>query len=259
MRIVPFAPREELASLVSSVAIVEAREPAEFIELPETGIVLGMRYAGSATLLAAGSSRVIPDHSVTGLRSTARRVRTSAGGLVVVKLRPLAARAFLPEPIHLLYGATRPLEDFVPAAVVADVSARVAHADGDAERVAVFQQFLIDHRSRREPDPVVAEALRVIGQDPGGVRIGTLAMHVEVSQDALARRFRRVVGMPPKAYASLLQLRRACDAFPRARPTLGELAIRAGFCDQSHFIRRFRAVAGAPPGQVLLSDEYCSM
>jgi transcriptional regulator GlxA family with amidase domain len=177
--------------------------------------------------------------------------------MVVIKLRELSAQAFLKEPVHHLFGSTRQLEEFFSAADLADVSRRLARADGDEERVAIFQQFLVDRCSGRDPDPVVAEALRLIGQDPGGVRIAKLAKTVALSQDAFEKRFRRVVGMSPKAYASLLHFKRAIEAYPQARATLTELAFQAGFYDQSHFIRRFQAVTGAPPSQVLGSEEYC--
>jgi hypothetical protein len=89
-----------LAAFVSSVAIVEAHEPTERILFPDTGIVFGMRYAGVATLIEGTSARSMPAHTMTGLRSTARRMRTSAGGgMVVVKLREQSARAFVSEPM----------------------------------------------------------------------------------------------------------------------------------------------------------------
>ena len=48
--------------------------------IPEPGIVLGLRYCGSATQLEDGTARRLPDATLTGLRGKARRMRTSAGG-----------------------------------------------------------------------------------------------------------------------------------------------------------------------------------
>jgi AraC-like DNA-binding protein len=253
----PFMPRKELAPLVSSVAIVEADELTEGTLLPHPGIVLGLRYAGQATLIEAGSLRIMPDSALTGPRSTARHMRTSSGGgIVVIKLHELSAQALLREPMHHLFGQTRRLEDFFSAADVTDLSRRVKRAGADEERVAMFQQFLLDRFSGRDPDPVVTEAVRVIGMDPGGVRIARLAKNVALSQDAFEKRFRRVVGMSPKAYASLLHFKRAIEAYLRAQATLTELAFQSGFYDQSHFIRRFQAVTGAPPSRLLGSRAY---
>jgi AraC-like DNA-binding protein len=257
MRMTSFSPRKELVPFVSSVVVAEAPQLAEGTLLPHLGIVFGLRYAGQATLIEAGSSTVMPDTILTGLRSTARRVRTSAGGgAVSIKLRELSAQAFFREPIHHLFGQTRRLEDFFSGADVRDLSTRVRRASADEERVSIFQQFLVDRCSGRDPDPTIAEAVRLIGQDPGGVRMAQVAKEVALSQDAFEKRFRRIVGMSPKAYASLLHFKRALDSYARARTTMTQLAFEAGFCDQSHFIRRFRAVTGAPPGRLLGSGDY---
>jgi AraC-like DNA-binding protein len=258
VKVTLFTPSKELAPFVSSFSIVEAVEETERTLLPETGIVLGVRYAGSATLIENGSAHAVPTNTITGLRSTARRMRTSAGGgMVVAKFREMGAHAFLAEPLHYMYGATRALEQCLAPADVAAMSRSVALADEGRERVSIFERFLVARCTGREPDPEVAEALRAIHADPGAVRMRALAKRVGLSQDAFEKRFRRVVGMSPKAFVSLVHFRRALDAYPRARATLTELAVDTGFYDQSHFIRRFRTVTGAPPGRVLGSDEYC--
>jgi AraC-like DNA-binding protein len=251
------APSKELAPFVSSFSIVETTEVTERTLLPDTGIVLGVRYAGAATLLQAAVPQPVPGNAITGMRSTARRMRTSAGGgMVVAKLRDMGAHSFFDGPLHHLFGATRPLEEHWGAADVTELSRSIAHAEGDQERVAIFEHFLLARCTGR-PDRVVSEALRAIHADPGGVRIATVARNVGLSQDAFEKRFRRTVGMPPKAFASLIRFRRAIDAYPRAPATLTELAFGSGFYDQSHFIRRFRSVTGAPPGRFLGSAEYC--
>jgi AraC-like DNA-binding protein len=258
VKVTLFAPCKELTPYVSSFSIVEAADTAERTLLPDAGIVLGLRYSGSATLIEAGSAQAVPGNTISGLRLTARRMRTSAGGgMVVAKLREAGAYAFFTDPLHHLYAATRPLEDYIPTAEVASVSRAMARADCAEERVAIFERLLLARCTGRAPDPEVSEALGAIDGDPAGVRIAAIAKSVGLSQDALEKRFRRVVGMSPKAFASLVQFRRALDAHSRSRATLTELALDTGFYDQSHFIRRFQTIAGAPPGIVLGSEEYC--
>jgi AraC-like DNA-binding protein len=258
VNVTEFTPCEELAPFVRAFQVVEAAEETERTLLPDTGIIVGLRYAGSATQVEAGTAWPVPGTVITGLRATARRMRTSAGGgIALAKFSEMGARSFFAEPLHRLFGATRPLDEHVAPADVARVAQNVARAEGALERVAIFERFLLGRCTYRSPDPLVSEALSAINAAPGAIRIAALARSLGVSQDALEKRFRRVVGASPKAFASIVHFRRALDAYPRLRPTLSELALQAGFYDQSHFNRRFRSVTGAPPGRFLGSADYC--
>lgn len=258
MKVTQLLPCKALAPFVRAFEVVEAEEETERILLPDTCIIVGSRYAGSATLTEAGVSRLLPSSVVTGLRMTARRMRTSAGGgIVLAKFTEQGARSFFTAPLHRLFGATRPLDEHMAPADVARVSRSIAGANGTGERVAIFERFLLGRCKSEAPDALVSEALRAINAAPGAVRIAALARSLGLSQDAFEKRFQRVVGASPKAFASIVHFRRALEAYPRLRASLTELALEAGFYDQSHFNRRFRAVAGAPPGRVLGSDDYC--
>ncbi len=120
----------------------------------------------------------------------------------------------------------------------------------------MVERFVREQSARRPVDRLVASVIEAIEDAPGAVRIGPLARRLGVSQDALEKRFRSAVGASPRAFASLVQLRAAVEAFP-AQPSLTGLAMATGFYDQSHLNRRFRTAAGAPPGQVLGSPGFC--
>jgi AraC-like DNA-binding protein len=253
-----FAPSSDLAPYVRRFEVVEADEESERVLLPETSIIVGLRFAGAAALLEGDEARVLPDRAITGLRMTARRVRTAAGsGIVVAKFHQLGARAFVAAPLHRLFGKVRPLEEYVPAGAVAEAARTVRDAATTRERVSAFERFLLAQCRPPEPDRQVAQALRAIHAAPGSVRIAALAEDVGLSHDAFEKRFRRVVGATPKAYASIVHFRCVLEAYPRQRASLTELAFQAGFYDQSHFNRRFRLAAGEAPGRVLESDDYC--
>lgn len=257
MKVTSFAPCRELAPVVRSIEIVTSCAEVERTLLPDPGLVLGLRYAGAAALVEGGAARPLPGRSITGLRTTARRMRTSAGGgIVVVKFHTLGAGALVDGPLHRLFGELRPLDEVVDPGALDEATARLGRARSDEERVAVVEGFLRARCVRRPVDRLVARVVEAIEEAPGSIRIGPLAQRLGVSQDALEKRFRRVVGASPKAFASLVHVRDAVRAFPQQASLTG-LAMAAGFYDQSHFNRRFRAVAGAPPGQVLGSPEVC--
>lgn len=252
-----FAPTPELAEFVRCFEIVEATEEMTRTLFPEPSVVMGFRYAGASALVDADAVQPVPDRVLTGLRATVRRMRTAArSGIVLAKLRPAGTSAFFDVPLQTLFGQTLALEDLVTRVELERISSEVAEAAGPQERVAAVERFLLGRLRPGAVDPLVRTVLRAIQAAPGGVRIAELARAHRLSQDALEKRFRRAVGAPPKRFASLLRLQQAL-ALRRSGRSLSELAIAAGYYDQSHFIREFKAVTGEPPQRFLRSAEYC--
>jgi AraC-like DNA-binding protein len=216
-------------------------------------LVLGVRYRGAAELLGP-SARRLPDAALTGMMTTARRMRTRANsGVLLARFRPGGAAPFLDQPLHELFGTTAALDDLMPRAEVDRLQAQVSEATGDQARVAALEAFLVARLGTRAPDPVVAAAVRALEEVHGAVQIRALARALGISQDPLEKRFRRAVGASPKQLASLLRLRRAIDGY-RPGLSLTRLAQEAGYFDQSHFIRAFRAATGESPGRFLHAD-----
>src|SRR3954468_16111218 len=131
MRMMPFAPSPELAPYVRDYTMVEFDEASTSLLLPAPGFALAVRYRGEAR----NADGKLPDAALTGLRTTMRRVSTSAGGgLVVASLKPAATARFIAHPLHELFRRTLPLADVAPRAEVFEVQGRVAEAGDDAQR-----------------------------------------------------------------------------------------------------------------------------
>ena len=250
------APSALLAPFVRDFMLVDVRDETTRVRLPEPGLVLGVRYRGSASLLAGDEATRLADATLTGMTITARRMRTAAGsGIILARFHPGGAARFFAEPLHQLFGGTVALDDLLPRGEVDRIRGDVTEAASDCARVAALEAFLRARLPPRPPDPVVAAAVRAISEARGAVRIRTLARQLGISQDPLEKRFRRAVGATPKQLASLLRLRHAIDSYrPGARLT--QLALDAGYSDQSHFNRELRAVTGEAPGRFLRAGQY---
>jgi AraC-like DNA-binding protein len=62
--------------------------------------------------------------------------------------------------------------------------------------------------------------------------------------------FRQAVGLTPKLYSRVLRFQDAlARAAARQEASCVDLALEAGYSDQSHFNREFREFAGLPPGE----------
>jgi AraC-like DNA-binding protein len=257
MRVTAVQPSDRLAPFVRQFTVVEAEEETTRVLVPDAGIVVGFRYGGSASLIDNGKATRLPDATFAGMRDTVRRMRTSAGGgvLLAVFHEGQAAPFFAP-PLHELFGATVALDALLPRGEVEGVAARVREAPDLPGRVAVFEQFLLSRLVDRRRDETVAAAVRAIRAAPGSIRIAALAAQLGLSPDRLEKRFRRAVGTAPKQLASILRLRRAVDAY-RPGASLTRLSAGAGFFDQSHFVREFRAVTGETPQRFFAARDHC--
>lgn len=106
-------------------------------------------------------------------------------------------------------------------------------------------------------DPVPADDLRVrraidfvaahLAEDIG---IAEIAAAAALSASALSVVFRKSTGQSPYSWLIDRRLDRATDLLTRSRLSLAEVAVTAGFFDQAHMTRSFRARRGTTPGAI---------
>ncbi|GAA4608429.1 AraC-like DNA-binding protein [Actinoplanes octamycinicus] len=102
------------------------------------------------------------------------------------------------------------------------------------------------------PDPVrsrppVAPSELVAAVTAGRVDLRQLAARFGISRETVIRRFARETGMTPHAFRVVARLNVARRLL-RDGVAPAEAAVLAGFADQSHLGRQFRAAFGATPG-----------
>jgi AraC family transcriptional regulator len=76
-----------------------------------------------------------------------------------------------------------------------------------------------------------------------------IAENVGIHPVYLASEFRRHCGCTIGAYVRHLRVRYACQQLSSSSKPLAEIALAAGFYDQSHFTRTFRKIVGLTPKQ----------
>jgi AraC family transcriptional regulator len=65
-----------------------------------------------------------------------------------------------------------------------------------------------------------------------------------------ARQLKRATGLPPHQYVIARRVERAKQLLQAGTDlSLAEVALHAGFCDQSQFSRHFKRLVGVTPGQ----------
>ncbi len=99
-----------------------------------------------------------------------------------------------------------------------------------------------------ELSPEVDWVAGQLGRSRGRARVELLAEETGWSPRHLGRRFVEQVGLAPKTFARLLRFEHALGLMRSiGRGSLADVAANAGFSDQAHFNRDFRAFAGCTP------------
>jgi AraC-like DNA-binding protein len=158
----------------------------------------------------------------------------------------LAARRLLGVPGHELANRLIALED-VLGPFASELTERLAESPSAEVRHAIAQRLLSARLSEdAATPPEVAYALARLRATRGAAGIASLAAEVGWSRRHLAARFREAAGLPPKALGRLIRVEHAVQRM-RAGDPLVDIAYDAGYADQSHFNRDFRALVGCRP------------
>lgn len=246
-----YAPSPRSRPFVHAFVVVEVDAAVTRLRLPDPGAVLGLRYAGAASVVEHEHALRLPDTSLAGVAARARTMRTDAhSGVVLVRFRPAGAARFFSAPMNELFGRTAALDDYVPRRVLSEVEGRLDEARTDAERIAAIESFLLRIERDAPVDPMVLAALSAMEGSTERVQMRRLARQLGTSLDPLEKRFRRVVGTSPRTWMSIARLHRAI-ASHRPDVPLARLAVQAGYFDEPHMHRAFRDATGMPPKQVL--------
>lgn len=185
---------------------------------------------------------------VCGVRSQPYfKALSHAAPTVGVQFQPGAAALLLGTPAHLFAETHRPLEDFWGRAAAAELRERLAAPRDAAARIDVFEAILAARLPRiRGLHPAIAAALP---QLRAAHEVGRVAERTGYSHRHFDRLFTEAVGLRPKLYCRVVRFARVLERLT-AEPfaAWADVAAGAGYADQPHFNREFRAFAGFSPG-----------
>lgn len=195
------------------------------------------RWRGLASGLHLRPARVRAHGRMSGIQLAF----TPAGARRLLGVPAGSLAGVLADPADLPLGRVDALLDALAALPWPDrLTSLQAHLAGAARRL----------EARSGPEPEVAEAWRLIRTRSGRVGVAALADHLGWSRRRLARRFTAEYGVSPKQAGELSRFDRA-RALAEAGVPLADAAARAGFSDQPHLTRAWRALAGQTPTQTL--------
>lgn len=167
-------------------------------------------------------------------------VELEAGAAPLVLGVSAAALAHRHVPLDALWGPG-----------IASLRDRIAATDDLDARLDLLEDAILARVPRlRGVHPAVAHALRRL---EAGATVSALARETGYGARHLGDLFHDAVGLAPKVYARVRRFAAAVELSRApsggARPeTWAAIAAAAGYADQAHLAREFRAVAGLTPG-----------
>jgi AraC-like DNA-binding protein len=151
-------------------------------------------------------------------------------------------------------GADNRLIDLheVRPALADELIDRLQRTRSAGEAVMTLARAILGNRhTSLAPRPAATTALDLVRQTSGAIPCARIADAVGLSVRHLRRQVRDAAGLSPKAYGRALRLTQAMRFADRVSdPNWADIAVRSGYCDQSHLIREALALAGASPAQL---------
>ncbi|HET9315577.1 MAG TPA: DUF6597 domain-containing transcriptional factor [Vicinamibacteria bacterium] len=257
MRYREYQPGPALAPFVRVLWTLEHRgeAPAADRILPDGCMELVFHLGQPFRALDGSVDAVLqPAAFLVGQMKRALRVRPSSDARVVgVRFRPGGAFPFLRRPQHELTGALPALDDVWPE--LARECSRLAGLP-DMGAVARRVEAILSRAAERAhgPDRRVAGSVAAIVSSGGAVAVDALSALCGLGARQLERLFRDQVGLGPKRLARIVRFQ-AGLRLRDAGASLASAALAAGYADQAHFTREFKAIAGLTPSEFAAGDD----
>jgi AraC-like DNA-binding protein len=246
-----FDPSGALKPYVKYFAVSEDEHGGSYKVLPDTSLVMGFQYKGKLSLISGDTPGILSSYGVTGLQDQYRIFKSSAAvGSILVYFNDIGASYFFRNPANRLFSESISLDNFICMSRLNQIHEQLCEAQSDIKRIVIVENFLLSLLKLNDIDQLVKNALLLIYEAKGNIRMKHLAEQVHITQSPLEKRFRAAIGASPKKFASIVKFQAIINGFS-SPGSLSDTAYDKGHQDQPHFIKNFRQYSGDAPDDLL--------
>ncbi|SEL29982.1 helix-turn-helix domain-containing protein [Parapedobacter koreensis] len=247
MKFDKYLPIDQLKPYVSYLAISESPLETTYKVLPSPGLVIGFQYMGELAAIKEGSENNLSSAGITGISDRYSIFKNSANiGTVLVYFTETGFTHFASPPAHELFNQSISLDHIFNKHKIIETEERLDNAQTDKQRIHIIERFLLSQLKTIQTDKLIVEAVKLIYQSKGSVRIKELNERLFISQSPFEKRFRKVVGTTPKKFASIVRFNAVLNDLNDTK-SLAEICYENNFFDQAHFIKDFKQFTGDTP------------
>lgn len=240
-------PTERLKPYIKYLVVSENELENEYKVFPSSGLVIGFQYKGQLATIRNNTESKLATAGITGISDGYRIFKNSAGiGTILVYFTEIGFSHFASHPANELFNLSLSLYDIFEKGKVNAVEEKLALTSTDKQRINVVEQFLLAQLKDIETDKLIVEAVKLIYQSKGTIRVKELNEKLLISQSPFEKRFRKVVGTTAKKFASIVRFNSVLDNLNETK-SLTEICYENNFFDQAHFIKDFKRFTGDTP------------
>lgn len=217
--------------------------------LPSGDLPLIINFGARVRLGHDGSGWTDEQSFGAGLHDTLTLSESAGPNLgVQVDFTAPGARLFYDRPLLDLANRSVALDDLLGPEADALASMLFEAPTWDA-RFDVLDREILSRVAGAAPlKREIAWACERLTRTAGNVPIARLAGDIGWSSRHLATQFRTEFGLRPKTYGRVMRFNHAVRLMSRGDTALlADVAARAGYFDQAHFVREVHEFAGVPP------------
>lgn len=205
-----------------------------------------------ATILPDGCIDLIIDtlsgeSFLVGTMTRPLEVEAARRDLTAIRFRPGGATSFFSFSARSMRDQRLPLDTIWRSSEVADLVDELSDRDDLPGRL----DLLMSRLRVRERTPPGADRVLAAARLMRSLTVEQTASALGVSRQHLSRLSLEHVGVSPKRLARILRFREATNAVRSGSSPLADLAVAAGYADQSHMNRDFREFAGTAASRFL--------
>ena len=247
MRFDKFIPTDQLKPYIKHFVVSENELENEYKVFPSSGLVIGFQYKGQLTTIKENTESRLTSAGITGIADGYKIFKNAATtGTILVYFTEIGFTHFASHPANELFNLSLSLENIFDRKTVAEVEEKLTIATTDKHRIKVIEQFLVSQLKDIQTDKLIVEAVKLIYQSNGTIRIKELNEKLFISQSPFEKRFRKVVGTTAKKFASIVRFNAVLDNLNDTK-SLTEICYENNFFDQAHFTKDFKQFTGDTP------------
>lgn len=240
-------PTDKLKDYVKYYVVSENNVENEYKVFPSSGLVIGFQYKGQLSLVKDQTFSKLTSAGITGITDSYKIFKNSAEiGTILVYLTETGFTHFASHPANELFNLSISLDDIFAKNSVTEVKEKLAMAATDKQRIRIVELFLLSQLKYVQKDKLIVEAVKLIYQSKGTIRVKELNEKLFISQSPFEKRFRKVVGTTPKKFTSIVRFNAVLNNLNEAK-SLSEICYENNFFDQAHFIKDFKHFTGQTP------------
>ena len=242
-----YFPTERLKPYIKYFVVSENELANEYKVFPSSGLVIGFQYKGQLATIKENTVSKLTSAGITGITDGYKVFKNSEDiGTILVYFTEIGFTHFASHPANELFNLSLSLHDIFNKNSILEVEEKLAIANTDKLRIKIVEQFLASQLKDIQTDKLIVEAVKLIYQSKGTIRVKELNEKLFISQSPFEKRFRKVVGTTPKKLTSIVRFNAVLDNLNETK-TLTEICYEHNFFDQAHFIKDFKQFTGDTP------------